>query len=533
MNVKDANDSDARKLDCTIDVQPASPHDAHHSEELPFPPRYWWLKRILAAMCVLLLMLLGLRWWWGWDAERKLQARIAEYRALGQPVTLEDFKLPPIPDEDNAAYFLKQAAARITVPPGLKIDFHDISHDPDTLNLNAADITTLLVANKATFDRIDRAMTCNLLDWKVNCTTTNPFPNQPELSQLPELGKLLALATRFAHLQGDDDLALQHLQRQLYIGRVIVGREASLERHLVSMVITSFAYSDIEDIAPNLRFNPSERSTSLNRHDRSSELIQELLDESALRENWRQACYGERLLCVNSFQNATSSVGPFFSRSGLTNLRHHIRMPMYKLDEILMLEFYTRALCAGLCDDFQEGSRYMRDDAFPTGGFERLSHIISYNMLPSCQLALKLHFRMIAMRRSAAIALALRLYAIERGQRPENLEALVPDYLPYVPRDPFAADDRPMSYLPEATHPILYSVGPDGIDDHGQYELTEEGGVDEHKLDLVFFLNGQRPTPPAPVSTTQPNGLQTVVDESEEISDRGDAEQDDGQHQRP
>ncbi|MBU0617471.1 MAG: hypothetical protein KKI02_07125, partial [Planctomycetes bacterium] len=88
----------------------------------PIPPRYWWLKRILLAVGVLILALSALRWWWGCEAERRLQAKIDEYRAAGQPVTIEDFQFPPVPDEDNAAHFLMKAAEAIAVPGGVRVD---------------------------------------------------------------------------------------------------------------------------------------------------------------------------------------------------------------------------------------------------------------------------------------------------------------------------------------------------------------------------------------------------------------------------
>jgi len=55
---------------------------------------------------------------------------------------------------------------------------------------------------------------------------------------------------------------------------------------------------------------------------------------------------------------------------------------------------------------------------------------------------------------------------------PPALEALVPNYLPRLPADPFRGDGGPVSYaivpggLPGGgSRPIVYSVGPDGADD--------------------------------------------------------------------
>jgi len=99
----------------------------------------------------------------------------------------------------------------------------------------------------------------------------------------------------------------------------------------------------------------------------------------------------------------------------------------------------------------------------------------------------------LAERRMAATALAIRLYELDYGRRPERLAELVPDYLPSVPGDPFAAADRPIGYVPHAPRPVLYSVNIDGVDEGGRYVLYSAGRVERDAADLPFFLNGDRP----------------------------------------
>ena len=91
-------------------------------DAVPIPPRYWWLKRIGAATGVLLVLLGAMRWYWGWEADRRLQAEIDRIRAAGEPIFPEDFDPPePVPDEDNAALALIRAANALTVPPDFQL----------------------------------------------------------------------------------------------------------------------------------------------------------------------------------------------------------------------------------------------------------------------------------------------------------------------------------------------------------------------------------------------------------------------------
>jgi len=65
-----------------------------------------------------------------------------------------------------------------------------------------------------------------------------------------------------------------------------------------------------------------------------------------------------------------------------------------------------------------------------------------------------------------ATELALRAYRLDHGAYPGDLSDLVPDYLGAVPQDPSAAD-APLRYQIDGDRYILYSIGPDGVDDGG------------------------------------------------------------------
>jgi len=70
-----------------------------------------------------------------------------------------------------------------------------------------------------------------------------------------------------------------------------------------------------------------------------------------------------------------------------------------------------------------------------------------------------------ARHRTARVALAAACYRAEKGDLPRDLDALVPDYTPMVPRDPF--DGKRMKYRKTDDGAVIYSIGPDGKDDNG------------------------------------------------------------------
>lgn len=68
--------------------------------------------------------------------------------------------------------------------------------------------------------------------------------------------------------------------------------------------------------------------------------------------------------------------------------------------------------------------------------------------------------------RLLAASLALRAYRLEHGKYPASLASLDSAGLKSVPRDPFGVG-QPLGYRPAGTSYVLWSVGPDGMDQGG------------------------------------------------------------------
>ncbi len=64
------------------------------------------------------------------------------------------------------------------------------------------------------------------------------------------------------------------------------------------------------------------------------------------------------------------------------------------------------------------------------------------------------------------VTLALQAYRLEHGHYPASLAELAPSYLKRLPDDPFALRGT-FQYRREGQKMVLYSIGPDGKDDHG------------------------------------------------------------------
>jgi len=83
-------------------------------------------------------------------------------------------------------------------------------------------------------------------------------------------------------------------------------------------------------------------------------------------------------------------------------------------------------------------------------------------------------------------ALAVEQWRLKNGAWPESLDALVPDLLDAVPQDPFT--DGAIGYAREKAGVLLYSVGRNGYYDGGRSEQEALEGEWPDAYDLTFHL---------------------------------------------
>ena len=86
--------------------------------------------------------------------------------------------------------------------------------------------------------------------------------------------------------------------------------------------------------------------------------------------------------------------------------------------------------------------------------------------------------------------LAVRAYQLQKGRLPRRLEALVPDYVPELPKDSFSGGA--LVYRLDGKGYLLYSVGPDRTDNGGRRQTYDEYPMGPGDL----FLDAPKEPPP-------------------------------------
>jgi|GEM_PF-660271 len=509
------------------DIEPAARANepvAPTPDERPLPPRYWWAKRIGLASVALLLVVAAAWVLWDRTMRLRLERKIAELRALGQPVLFEDFVDPDVKDEDNAALDYERAVAAMVFSTGWP-DFGELYQHPELFRSHPEACERVIAPNAKAIRLAQSAQSKTELDWGVRATSPPANATIPLSAAQRQLGRLLCAAVQYQHACKNDEQALAVFLSAQDLAERVGRTQGSLIAALVGNAIEQIALNTLEDITPQLQVRgasftvqhdarPARRETVI-------ALIAKLQADDAWVDNWRQAFYAERaafLTTPGQFKSALTLAGggTGFPRASVSVSEHLLR-PALRADAVFAAEYYHEVLVAisGRRFPDRRTSRF-RYPPFTTA-YERTVHLLSRMGFVAGDKVMELRFRALAKRRMAATALALRLYELDHGRRPDSLDALVPGYLQAVPLDPFAEGGRPFAYRPNLQPALLYSVWLNGIDNDGRLA----GTYDRSTADPLWYLDGDRPRPPPRIPASQ-----AVDNQAEEERDQRQADED-------
>jgi hypothetical protein len=469
----------------------------------PFPPRCRWLKRgVAVGVCVLVALCL-LRWWWGREAQRRIDAVIADARAHGEPILPEDFPPDPrIPDSENAVASLYSAAGVHMSPNEMAWDrdFHEPASASDlaTMRQIEADNRIPLAAARAARGK-------RLVNWGYRADPASFQSFFPRFGYLRSLADVLAYSARGELGAGNQVAALELVRDILAEGRAMDAHPSWVIVNLVGTGVDADGTDFIINNLPTFGGTSDAARPAIAASMRG--LIADLLDENGLSSS---IAHDFRESAMESLRDgAPSAVGAnWLELSSLVAstsvewvLQPEVNLPACieaknDLLEARMIESPSKPTADAL-------PRFVRPP--PSGGASALEEF-DRHLQPGGQALPTWMFILICDRRAAAIMLALRLYQFDHNDAlPEKLSALTPDYLPSLPADPMRGDGGTFCYLPHANPPVLYSVGLNGRDDGGSNAATSgrNPGYRWNSLDAVYPLRSTAMPGAATAPSTQ------------------------------
>jgi hypothetical protein len=463
---------------------------------VPFPPRFRWFQRLTLSCLLLAVGLVALRLWWGREAQRRLDRALAPLVAGSLPIRAADMKPPPLTDETNAAAYFHKAHRSIVFndsPAASSISYADY---PPYGNQWDALAEKSVKQNAAVFPAARKARAHDRADWGVNFVRPPIATLLPHLNDARHLANTLGDAALYAHFRGSDAAAIETMRDVRHVAAAL-GQDPFVISHLVTVGIEMLAADRLQVIATRLRVAPeglTDDGTALPSTARAQlarpaardpvrALIRELLDDRAFGQALKTAYCGERAAQIDT--------ADWFAEMS-TVLR-----PMYQLEAARMAEQDEVLLEAAAQTSWPAAQGVLARGAarrpppgppprsvaaaFGLAGASPQREPVDYTRLLSSTLLgtsplgrpIVQHMRARAEKRMTAVSLAAQLYRADHaGAWPPSLEAMVPQYLPQVPRDPLAQGDKPLGYvlakggLPDGSdRPLVYSVGANGVDD--------------------------------------------------------------------
>ena len=479
------------------------------------------LKRVGILAGCLLVGLVGLRWWWGFEAHRRLEAEIGRYQAAGQPVYVREFDalLDAIPGEDNAALLLEKAINALTFTTESGVRFSDFMDESDTFDKKPEAAEELIESNANPLRLARQARHMRQVAWseRLQNYAATGLPLGLWSSQR-SLARLLWFAACYHYRAGNYVEAIETTHDLLAFSEA-VGAHPTVIATLVAWACYELGVSLLEDFGAGLTVDRTaakqEGEVRSARREQVKELIDALLRDDGARRALIHSCYSDRAFYLYYLDPVKESVvgaltGNVPQPPSLWNRAiGFVTRPLLVLDTLRAVRLRSLAAEAATEENWPQAAKHFPSEVESPSLLRSVTRPLT-NTPSSLRRFLELHFKHLARRRMGATALGVRLFELDHGHRPTDLNTLVPDYLPAVPVDPFSAVGATIRYKPEAERPILYSVGIGGEDNGGVMARGPDKRIDFYRSDIMFYLDGKltdaEHEAPESSSKTDPDG---------------------------
>ena len=361
---------------------------------------------------------------------------------------------PQISDSQNAAVLYRQAFSLFKAPTASE-DWLEANKKLD--KDSEAVIGAYLNSQKTTLSLLRQAVAKPHCNFGINYAT----PTFEELSRsaalggpLHQAGKLLNISARFNAYQGRIDEAMKDISTASALCDHIRSDPKTLHL-LVATNIDSISIETIEQMLLTKKCSPENFAGLILGEINYSHAFALSLQEEI---NWLLSLW-------NSWQNDP------MMKSDLAFYSAFISLPEVVQDYRRSLQ--CRQQYASL--PFSEAMEKWKEiDAIKP---RNMAELMASIMLPSLRTAKKVVTKTDAKHRACLLGVAMYRYRAKYGKYPEHFEQLTPEFLLTVPMDPF--DGKPMRLSKSDKGWVIYSVGPDLVDDQGSVfnNQSEKGDI--------------------------------------------------------
>jgi len=438
--------------------------------QIPPSKRFW--KRLAIGVGLVVGALLVVNGALAWRAERRLQHQVEVIRAQGEPASIAELAPQPIPEDKNAAAFLRKITPRIeafaddqgkfyNTPIGKAYDeAGDRGELPNAEQIAA--IRTIMDKYPDVAEGVAAAAACDQyasrLDFSLN--------QQKFIQALVDQQSDVRQAARFLNWKMELDLAdgnvegaMEHGLQMLRLGR-LYDNEPSMISFLIGVAVRGIATESLYDALTAGKVSEATHEAldaELVRHDRPERLRRAIVTERAMGAGWFDAVVDE---------NDNRLFLPRLFGWPLKNYQAECLMMMNEQLKLAERPWHE------LNKQFESGI----SPETPSG-----YGVLADLLMPAIRASFQANARGIALLRSLRIYNALRHFAEKNGREATGLAEL---NLPVEATiDPYSGQALKLKHTKDGW--TVYTVMENGVDDGGDFKELKDFGLAPRKLRLT------------------------------------------------
>ena len=408
------------------------------------------------------------------QALREVQAKISRIQAAGEPITTEDMvKFHRVPEGTFDATGLwiaaiqaatVDAAAERPLPIFGSGKLADLRPGAPASLLPAAE--QYLTTQQAAIAKTQKAAAAG-----GECRYPIDFSKGigallPHIQEARQLARILSLRLHVAVAKGDSATAIESLELQLALAQTM-DHEPTLVTQLVRMAIAGMALSDLRELVGELPLSEPQLAA-----------LQRRLAALDAQRPMKDGLLGERAMGYHAFHNLSQLEGMavLAGKDGELQRPGDLQVYLDLMTEMIEAADESPAKARLKSQQVENQLRAMVGQSNP---LDRLEIVVTAQLLPATGRAFDASARLQTLRDSAVCGIAYRRHQLKYGKPPDSLAALVPEFLPAIPLDPFAPAGTPLILATDEQHYAIYSIGRDGRDDQvllGNPESTDDDG---------------------------------------------------------
>ena len=421
------------------------------------------LVRIGLVLVVIIVLALGVRAVFNFTTGKKLQAYLEKAKSEGTVMSLKDLA-PSCDDSDNAAQLWKAAEALFITPDTegkilIKQTIEDFFYGRPLQGESRAKLAPLIERNRKVLDLIVEAASRPCFrygDWKKRPYSIDPTNAVKMILAI----RLFGINTVLRAEAGQVQAALDELRQGMrFIRRTI--DEPILINNLVALANMKSLLNCFGQIVKGREMDPA-----------ILEAWTKELDLDAWRIKFWRCVEIERALALETGLGVVKGDRDILrAELGDHRIFYWLIRPIQKLQIIWVQDRFKESNKIAWMPYYQIKAQAKEKQAMRQSApwYFKLSGLL----LADFQSVFLKEATLEAMMLTTKAGLACKIYKNQTGRYPENLDALVPDFMDAVPTDPFSG--KPLIFRLQDGGVLIYSVGSNGKDDEGRrtYQITQ------------------------------------------------------------